>query len=316
MFSWRFHFIRLILVSFTILAGHAQAADCPWLPVTKVDLALPHLSPWRAGEASAAGHCDFSSYVAGGGGAMEGYPKLTFTQQHHASASEARDSLKAVRDQGNTADYTIQRLPALGREAMVLLPTPRAMSPQTTSWMTHHDKVGLFVSWTGEAPLTGAERHAVETLIAAAQNNATQAGVVTQTTRCPYWDEKAVKKLLPGKEFRAQQLGAGQCAASVVAGGVVTLISTNEKDAESAEAHLKARRSGFCRYLPLPELGKSAVMEHSCSTGAEQNVIFFSTGQAVHALSFDLRRKNAEPSAAQRELLLQIARSVAKMVAP
>ncbi|CAG1011689.1 hypothetical protein BURK2_04332 [Burkholderiales bacterium] len=133
MFSWRFHFIRLILVSFTILAGHAQAADCPWLPVSKVDLALPHLSPWRAGEASAAGHCDFSSHAAGGGGALPGYPNLTFTQQHHASASDARESLKAVRDQGNTADYTIARLPALAPEAMVLLPTAREPNPGQTT---------------------------------------------------------------------------------------------------------------------------------------------------------------------------------------
>lgn len=316
MISWCSPFTRLLLVSLAILAGHAQAAECPWLPVTKLDQALPHWSPWKAGEANAAGHCDFSSYATGTRGAMAGYPKLTFTQQHHASASDARDSLKTVRAEGNTADYTIQRLPALGPEAMVLLPTPRAMSPQTTSWMTHQDKVGLFVSWTGEAPLTGTERQAVETLIAAAQNNATQAGVIKQTSGCPYWDEKAVKKLLQGKEFRVQQLGAGQCGASVAGGGVVFLSFNQEKNAASAEEQLKARRSGFCRHLPLPELGESAVLEHSCSTGAEQNVVLFATGLAVHALSFDLRRKDAQPSAAQRELLLEVARSVAKMMAP
>ncbi len=311
-----FHFRWATLVSLWFLAGNALGADCPWLPTSKIDQALPHLHPWKAGDASAAGHCDFSSYAAGQSGATAGYPKLTFTEQVHASASDARDSLKTLREEGNTADYTIQRLPALGAEAMVLLPTPRAMSPQTTSWMTHHDKVGLFVSWTGDRPLTDAERNAVQVLIAATQGAASQTNVMAQTSRCPYWDEKAVKKLLPGKEFRVQQLGVGQCGASVAGGGIVSLNFTTEEDSQSVETHMKARRSGFCRYLPLPEFGDSAALEHSCSTGPEQNTIIFATGRAVHTLGFDLRRKDAQPNAAQRELLLQVARSVVKIMNP
>lgn len=300
---------RIFALCLGFFLGPVWATDCPWLPLAKVEAALAHLSPWQADPENGPGRCRFVSRAKVG--PSRNLPELLFALQIHPSSKDAEEMAQVMQEQ--TAEYKIERVAALGAHGVKLTKLGELRIQNAVSWSAQRDKMTLFVTWIDEnkAPVA-AESKAVEGLVLQAMQNANGASIKEAASRCPYWDEAVLKKLLPGQAFRIQQFTAGLCVGSDGTGANASLSVDATAGPESTLETLVGLRSEFCRNTLIGEFGPGASLEHDCKVpGVDSTSIVLNMpmGNRIARLSFTAA-SGKEPSAAQRALLLQLGRSL------
>lgn len=293
--------VRFVLCLLLVAVAPAWAqTTCGWMTARKLDSLLPAGAPWSVMVGGAMGSCKFT-----GSGGRGGVAILGAHQMLKANAAEASELAQGLR--GNLgADYRIETDAALGEHGFLYFPKDAggAESRLSVSYVGHYKHVAI----TGQLVLPvgsgfDAWRRGASEFMHAALAVADDAQATAEAARCRWFDEPILRRLLPGDGFSQQAFGANSCMAQN--GNSMALIFSLQDDV-TAEVAERMRDAG-CTWDAAPTAGASAMLGHGCSGGRPRAILQLMHDGKLLQYAF---APNREPTAAERALLVELARAV------
>jgi hypothetical protein len=298
---WRCSFASVAL----LLAGApAFAADCSIVSPQQVDSALPEYAPWHL-YSGGPGGCRFEGTYKG---SRKNHAVLSFSQQFHASSKAATDILNSVRKRSEK-DYKLKQLKLPSVEPGSFLSSTDADGTPHHS-MFWHVQVGQAIIIGSFSPPSGApgatnNEAAVTSLLKIAVFDTRSPVTMEQSSQCPYFDDAALRKLIPGK-LTVERFGENSCLASNDKNAMVLLSRSNNINTRTAENMLRSVASG-CSFDRQASLGEYGGISHHCTSGNPRADVVFHKGNSYISISL---APNGEPTAKQREHLIELAQFV------
>ena len=292
-------FLILFALGALVFGGTAFAAtNCPLIDIALLNKGLPEGAPWRV-MSGGQGECSFT--------AKDTSVSFGFSHMVAESTQKATESASSMKD-AVTPTSRVEPLPALGEYGIGYTMKGDAGRFNETSmfFYGHRGAVGVSGYLNLKHAITTAQRDFAATLIASTLGVASNAKALAKETRCPYFDEDLVKRLLPPGDMTISVPNKDSCVVS--ASGNVLMVSVN-RSAQSAQAVSNMLKGNGCTVDALPKFVKAAGIAHHCGGGNPRaQVLIASAGRMLDVTLVP----TAEPTEAQRTTLIELAEFAAK----
>jgi len=294
--------LALLYASFAIASTAHAAAKCGWLAASKIDEVFPEYAPWQVMVGGNVGNCTFNSNP------HEAPNIFGAIQSVKATAAEAADLARTLREATPSADNKIEAAPALGKFAFTYQTKDASgkLDERSLMFVAHRGKVEVNGSLVLQRPIGPAERAAAEKLIQAALAIADDTRTLQAANKCPYFDAALIRRLLPDKDYEENVYGENSCMAQAGSKAIILQIVADAR-ADQIAQNMGATSDG-CKSEDLPGLGKSGKLMYQCTEGNPRATVRFTTPGKMFEYSFAPQR---EPTAAERAILVQLAQKAA-----
>ncbi len=246
------------------------------------------------------GSCKFTGGSGEGGVAILGANQVVKT-----NAAEAAAVAQSIR-KNVPAGGRIVNEPKLGQYGFYYIPKASAAANSRLSalYAGHYKHVAI----TGQIVMPvnrGFERSrdGATEFMRAALAVADNPAATDAATRCPWFDDGIVRKLLPGEGFSQQTHGTKSCMAQN-GQSMALMLSVMEGVDQAVAARL---RDASCTWEPVAGLGEGAMIGHGCRNGNPRAILQTRQGGKLLNYAFVPKR---EPTAAERQLLRDLAKAV------
>jgi len=285
---------RLALLTILLAtASSAFAAECGWLATSELDRHFPQLAPWRVTAGGAVGRCQFLS--------RPGPPNMfSANQLIQGSAEEAAKTVADLRTEMAKRSET-SNLPQLGERGFTY-----ASGPRTVNLIGHRGRVVVIAMASLQSSVGEAELASLVELSKAALAVADDPATLEAGTRCPWLDAAILPKLLPAGGIAQQVFGENSCMAKDSANAIVLVSVT------PASPAMLGRRDTSCTWEELGDLGTGAAIGHGCTAGQPRATLRMTIGGEL--VEYNLT-PGSEPSADQRQALVELAKAVRERLA-
>lgn len=288
-----------LLSVFLLLAITAPAAaqKCPAIETYLVDRGFAELAPWRVVSGSTA-ECSF----------MTRNTSINFGfSQMVAASAEAAAAAAADMRQAVVGTSQMEPMPSLGEKGFAYQPRKDNGQVDRASmfFFGHRGRVTVSGYLNLKEAITPAQRDLAANLIASSLGVATNPRALAKETTCRYLDADLVKRLLPPGDVSTIVPDANNCVVS--AGGSVITVAV-VKDARGWPAAERMLKTDGCTVETVGKLGKGAGIAHHCGSGNPRAEVLVVTGGRMLRVLF---APPADPSAEQREVLVELARFAA-----
>ena len=290
----------LFVISFLLLANATSAAaqKCPAIDISMLNKGFAELAPWRV-VSGGAGECSF----------MTRNSSVNFGFNHMVTTS-AEGAVTATTDmrQAVVGTSLVEPMPSLGEKGFTYQPKTDNGQVDRTSmfFFGHRGRVNVSGYLNLKDAITPAQRDLAANLIAGTLGVATNPKALAKEENCRYLDANLVKRLLPAGDMSTIVPDLNNCVVS--AGGKVITVAVTQ-DARGWATGERLLKDGGCTVDRLPNLGKAAGIAHHCSIGNPRAEVLFVTGSRMYRFLF---APAAEPSADDREALVELARAAAR----
>lgn len=295
----------LALSSLSTTPAFAEPESCKIVSTAQVDAALPNYAPWTL-QSGGPGGCRFEGEYEG---SRLNYASLSFTQQFHPSKAAATAIMNSIR-QETEKSFKLKSINLRGAEPGAILYDRDAGGESIRSifWYVQVGRAIIIGSFgpPAEAPLDTAEESAAIKLLQSAIADTRDPATAQQASKCPYFDDAIIRKLIPGKNIGIERFGENSCMARNERNAVVMLMrSTNLKPAVADNMNRAA--AADCTFEPAPALGDKGGIAHHCRSGNPRADAVFFKGDSYFSISLT---PQTEPTEKQRADLLDLARFV------
>jgi hypothetical protein len=282
----------LMLVTTSVLAQ-----KCPHIDITMLNKGFADAGPWRTVSGGPA-ECSFmgrSSSI-----------NLGFSHVVSRSAEVATAGAADMR-KGVAATSVVEPIPALGEHGIAYQPKKDNGQVDRTSmfFYGHRGTVGVSGYLNLKDPITPAQRDLAANLIASTLGIATSPKALAKASNCKYLDSDVAQRLLKQGDVQSTVPDANNCIVSAGSNIITIAVSKDARAWSTAEQMLKNER---CTVDPVPGLGKAAGIAYKCGTGNPRAEVVVTTGSRWMRI---LYAPAAEPSASDREALVELARYAA-----
>ncbi len=290
----------LIVLMATLGVVGADAEECGWLPVERLNEAFPDQAPWSTMVGGSIGSCKFLG---------SGLPHLfSATQIVKATPKEAEEYVSALRE-GMKENYEVTAAPELGELAFRYRPRPEVDdSGRAVFFVGHRDRVVVMSSLNFQKAITEEQMVAAQPLIHAALALADDEKAIEAATSCPWFDETVLDELFGGASYSENVFGETSCMANVDTRVLMVKILETDNPAGLIES-MSSLAGGSCTSERLPGLAGAAVLEYACSSGNPRASVRLAAGAAMIEYTF---APGEEPTAEERALLIELARHALK----
>lgn len=293
----RLPMLAACLVLLAISMPALAVESCLWLPVAQVGRALPEFKPWQTMAGGKVGACQFL------GRTPRGAAILSLIQRVEESPAKAEDFVASLR-KNLGGEYLVEPMASLGRRGFSYRPKDAAAGDArgTLFLVGHEGRVVAMGTLTVPGEVSADMREGFLALSRRAFDLAGDSENLAAATRCTYFDQDLLDELFKGAGFSQQVYGANSCIANA---GVRVLLLAIVDNVGPALAQTMAA-SGDCRSTPLPALGAQGSIGFACAQGNARAMVRYLKGGKHFEFSWI---PGAEPSPAERELLVKLAQS-------
>ena len=274
------------------------ASKCPPIETSLLDRGFADAAPWRVVSGGAV-ECTF---MAKSSSVSFGFNHIVANTMEAATAA-SNDMRRAV-----AGTSLIEPMPSLGENGFAYQPklADGKVDRKSMFFFGQRGTVNVSGYLNLKDAITPAQRDLAANLIAGTLRIATSPKALAKATNCRYLDPDLVARLLPAGDLSAIVPDANNCVVSA-GGSVITVAVT--KDTRGWPVSERLLKNGGCTVDTLPGLGKGAGIAHHCRQGNPRAEVVVLTGSRKLALLFV---PTAEPSADDREALVELARFAAK----
>lgn len=280
-----------------VASNGALAQTCPTIDIAMLKQSFPSVGQWRT-VSGGPGECSF----------MTRNSSVNFGFAHLVSPSiqAAQAGVKDLRN-AVTPTSVIEPLPNLGEDGFTYqqkLPNGQ-VDPTSMFFHGRRGAVGVSGYLNLTTPITPEQRVRAANLIAGTLGVASSPKALARASNCRYLDPDLVQKLLPAGDVTTSIPNADNCIVSADGATIVVSVTRGASSLASAQNLMK---SGGCTVEPVPALGKDARIAHACTKGNPRAQVVTSAAGRNYAILFT---SGAEPSAAERETLVALAKGAA-----
>jgi hypothetical protein len=295
--------VAISLTTLLLLAQPALANECNIVSLEQVNAALPNYSPWVL-HFGGPGGCRFEGQYQG---SYLNYASLSFTQQFHPSKQAATSNLNSTRKETEKT-YRLKPISLRGAEPGAFIYGEDANGNSARS-VVGYVQVGRAIllahfSPPAEVALSKEEEAGTIGLLQVAIADTGSPNTAQQASRCPYFDDALIRKLIPGKKITVEQFGELSCLAKNEKDATVMLSRTININPRMVDQIAQSTATG-CTFEPVPALGEQGRMGHHCTSGNLRAEAAFFKDESYVSISV---MPNAEPTAQQRADLVELAR--------
>lgn len=292
--------LPMLATCLALLAIPMQALaveSCQWLPVAQVGPALPDFKPWQTMAGGKVGACQFL------GRTPRGAAILSLTQMVQESPAKAEDFVASMR-KNLDAGYQVEPVAGMGRRGFSYRPKDATGADARSSLFLvgHEGRVVAMGSLTVPGDVSAEAREGFLALSRRAFDLASDSESLAAATRCAYFDQDLLNSLFKGAAFSQQVYGANSCIAN--AGTRVLMLAIVDNVSPALAGTMAA--SGECQSKSLPALGAQGSIGFACAQGNARAMVRYLKGDKHFEFSWI---PGAEPSPAERELLIKLAQS-------
>ncbi|MFO1304728.1 MAG: hypothetical protein U1F54_13430 [Burkholderiales bacterium] len=282
-----------------LLASTASLAQrCPTIETSLMDKGFAEYAPWRV-TSGGPGQCSFSTRNTS---VNFGFSHVVSPTLDAATAG-ALDMKRAV-----AATSLVEPMPSLGEEGFTYQQRkPNGEVDRSQMFFYgHRGTIGLtgYLNLTG--PITPEQRLLAGNLLSATLGAASNPKKLAKESNCRYLDASLVKQLLPSGDPSIIVPDANNCVLSADGKAITVSVSKDSRGWAAAERLLK---EGGCTVETIPGVGKGAGIAHHCTKGNPRAEAIVVTGSRMVKVLF---APPAEPSAAERATLVELARYAAR----
>lgn len=270
------------------------ASKCPFVDAALLNKGLPEGAPWRV-MSGGQGECSFM------GGTDTGV-NFGFSHMVAETSDKAAQAAASMKD-AVAPTSSVEPVPALGEHGIAYRVKNDAggVDPKSLFFYGHRGPVGVSGYLNLASAITAAQRDFAASLIASTLGVATNAKALAKESRCPFFDDALVKRLLPSGDVTISVPNKDSCVVS--ASGSVLMVSAT-RSAQSAQAASNMMKDNGCTVDRLPKLGRIAGISHHCTGGNPRAQVLFVSGDRM----FDVTLvPPSEPSETQRATLVELA---------
>lgn len=282
------------MLAFLIASGSSVAATCPALDKTLLDKGFPDVAPWRVNSGGST-ECSFSARTS----------SINFGFNHSIASSDAAARTAAAEmRQAVASTSVVTPMLSLGDDGIAYQPKkPNGQVDAKSMFFSgQRGTVGVSGYLNLDKPITEQQRILAANLISGTLGLASSPKALAKASQCRYLDAALVSRLLPAGDSSSIVPDASNCIVS--AGGAVITVAIT-KDTRGWSGAQRMFKDDGCTVEAVADLGKSASIAHHCRKGnARAEVAFVTASRTVRVLF----APPAEPTAAQRETLVQLAR--------
>ena len=275
----------------------ANAQKCPTIDIAMLNRGFADVGTWRA-ISGGPGEC---SFMARSSSVSFGFNHLV-SPSVQAAQSAAADMRKAV-----AATSRVEPLANLGEDGFTYQQKgPNGqVDPTSMFFYGSRGSVGVSGYLNLPRPITPEQRLFAANLIVGTLGVASNARALVKASNCRYLDPELVQKLLPAADVTTSIPDADNCVVS--AGGSTIVVSVTRGAGNLASAQ-NLLNNGGCTVTPVPALGRDARIAHACTVGNARAQVVTSAGGRNYVI---LYTSGAEPSAAERDVLIALAKGAA-----
>lgn len=294
--------VAISLATLSLLAQPALADECKIVTLEQINAALPNYAPWVM-HFGGPGGCRFEGQYQG---SYLNYASLSFTHQFHPSKQAATSILSGIRKEAEKT-YQLKPISLRGAEPGAFIYGGDANS--STHSTIGYVQVGRAILLADFSPPAGVvfskeERASTIGLLQLAITDTSNPKTAQLASRCPYFDDALIRKLIPGKKISVEQFGELSCMAKNEKNATVMLTRMVNIDPRMIDQIVQSTAVG-CTFEPVSTLGEQGRLGHHCTSGNPRAEAAFFKDESYVSISV---MSNAEPTAQQRADLVELAR--------